>query len=344
MRPFPDPKGDPISPNADLQQALDNALDRSAQRPTSAPIVVVAINENGAPHGFAAQLEAEVHYSASLLKVAAMYAAFELRKAANEMLADVQPAAADVFPTFRSQFDPIIRDNRVPQLASLADNFLLPKYEQVFAFDPATSKVNFTPNFFGALFSAIAEGDNVSAGTCIHGLGFGYITKALAEADFLNAESTNDQIAGNNIWLCGDFGSGFPPQRIACVNDTPVAQATSARQMARLFTLLFDKQLIGDGVSDDAMLNLLQQALLPPRLHFFLNRDTSVQFVTLHSKIGLGPLNSGPQVASEAAILKENTTGRSFVAVFQNQRFVNDASILPISRIVDDTLASFLFP
>jgi hypothetical protein len=33
-----------------------------------------------------------------------------------------------------------------------------------------------------------------------------------------------------------------------------------------------------------------------------------------------------------------------FIAIFQNQRFVNDASILPISRIVDDTLASLLFP
>jgi hypothetical protein len=344
MRPFPDPKADPLEPNTDLQQAFDNAVARAPQPVTAAPIVIVAISENGAPHGVAGQLDTQVHYSASLLKVAAMYAAFELRKAANEMLADVQPAAADVFATLRSEFDPVIRSDRVPQLAGLADNFLLPSYEKVFAFDRAIAKVNFSQDFFSALFSAIADGNNVSAGTCIQRLGFGYLTKALAEADFFHPERASDPAAGDNIWLCGDFGNGFPPQRIPCLNDTPVAQATSARQMARLFTLLFDKQLIADGVSDDAMLNLLLQAILPPRVHLLLNRDTTVGYVTLNSKIGLGPLNSGPQVASEAAVLRENSTGRSFIAVFQNQRFVNDASIQPISRIVDDTLASFLFP
>jgi hypothetical protein len=69
-----------------------------------------------------------------------------------------------------------------------------------------------------------------------------------------------------------------------------------------------------------------------------------VQFVTLQSKIGLGPLNNGTSVASEAAIIRENLTERLFVVVFQNQPFVNDASIRPVSRIVDATIASFLLP
>ncbi|WP_202313240.1 MULTISPECIES: serine hydrolase [unclassified Mesorhizobium] len=307
----------------------------SGNPPGTAPIIIVDMNPSGS-RGFAGQRETEMHYSASLLKVAAMYAAFELRKAANELLADLQPSAADVFQALRSNFDPVIRDQRVPQLAALADSFLVPRYEQVFEFDPATGTVNFSLGFFTNLSNAIVEGNNVSAGQCIHGLGFGYLTKAVTEAGFF------DPSAQNGIWLCGDFGNGFPPQRIACLNDTPVAQATSVREMARLYALLFDRSLV-DGVSDEAMLNLLFQALLPPRLHLLLNRTVDVQFVTLHSKIGLGPLNNGTQVASEGAIIRENSTERFFVVVFQNLRFVNDASIVPMSRIVDETLASFLF-
>jgi hypothetical protein len=336
MTPFPDPKSDPLARDANLQQAFDTALSNSANPPTAAPIVIVAIDPSGS-RGFAGQLETEVHYSASLLKVAAMYAAFELRKAANETIASLQPAAADVFPTLHGAFDQAIRDNRVPQLAALDEAFLLPRLEQVFEFDPATATVNFSQGFWNNLFAAIAEGNNAAAGACVHGLGFGYLTRAVADAGFFSPDS------GNGIWLCGDFGHGFPPQRIACVNDTPVAQATTALQMARLLTLMLDRQLVQDGVSDDAMLTLLTQAILPPRLHLFLNRDVSVQYVTLHSKIGLGPLNNGTQVASEGAIIRENSTGHFFVVVFQNQRFINDSSLLPISRLVDETIAAFLF-
>jgi hypothetical protein len=133
-----------------------------------------------------------------------------------------------------------------------------------------------------------------------------------------------------------------PPQRIPCMNDTPTAQATSARKMAQLFTFLASNSPLVDAASDGAMVNLLTQAVV--HLHLFLNRDTSVQFVTLQSKIGLGPLNSGARVASEAAIIQEQSTKRRFVVVFQNQLFTGDPSIFPVSRVVDAAIASFLYP
>jgi hypothetical protein len=342
MRPFPDPKPDLLAPDPDLQQAFNDAVAASTQPPRSAPIAIVALND-AAPHGFAGQLASEVHYSASLLKTAAMYAAFELRKAANDLLLESHPAAAEVFSTLRSEFDEVINQNRVKQLDGVnLDGFLLPRWEQIFNFDPATSTVNFSQAFFGRLFDAIADGDNAAAGDVVHGLGFGYLTKAVADAGFFDPDTADQPQTADGIWLCGDFGHGFPPQRIPCVNDTPVAQATSVRQMARLFTFLAANEPLVDGGSNGAMVNLLTQAVL--RRHFFLSRDTSVQFVPLQSKIGLGPLNNGTQVASEAAIIGENSTQRRFVVVFQNQPFVNNASILPISRIVDSTIASFLFP
>ena len=341
MRPFPDPKPDLLAPDPDLQHALDSAVARSPEA-AATPIAIVA-NNDSAPHGFAGRFEREVHYSASLLKVAAMYTAFELREAANELLLSSQPAPADVFPTLHDAFDHVIRDNRVKQLVGVnLTGFLLPRWERIFTVDPATSTVNFSRGFFADLFDAIAEGSNVAAGEVVHGLGFGYLTKAVAEAGLFDPDSAAHPKTADGMWLCGDFGHGFPPQRIPCVNDTPVAQATSVRQMARVFTFLAGNAPLVDGVSDGAMVNLLSQAVL--RLHLFLNRDTTVQFVTLQSKIGLGPLNNGATVASEAAIIQENSTQLPFVVVFQNHKFVGDPSIRPVSRLVDDTIAAFLFP
>lgn len=332
MRPFPNAKYDPLIHDEALQAALDGAMASTPNPPNGAPIVIVSINPDGT-RGYAGRLEYIECYSASLLKVAAMYAAFELRNACNELLAD--GVAGDVFQTLSSSFDDMIRANRLPRLANLADLHLLPKYNQIFAYDPASNTVNFSQAFWDDLFSAIADGDNASAGRCIQRLGFGYITTAASEANFFDADTNL------GMWLCGDFGMGYPPQRIPCSNDGPTAQGATAYQMAKLFTLLLDAQLV-DPTSDAAMLNLLQQAVV--RLHLFLNRDTTVQYVTTHSKIGLGPVNAGFAVASEALIIQENTTERQFVVVFQNQPFATDPSVFPVARTVDATIASYLFP
>lgn len=334
MRPFPDAKNDPLVFDPSLQQALEAAMASTPNPPNGAPIVIVSINPDGS-RGYGGRLEYDECYSASLLKVAAMYAAFELRKACNDQLAATGVPSAGAFPLFHSNFDEVIRTNRLPRLASLSDLHLLPKYDQIFTYDPSTNLVNFSQAFWNDLFGAIANGDNASAGRCIQRLGFGYITTAASEANFFDADTDR------GIWLCGDFGFGFPPQRIPCTNDTPTAQGTTAYQMAKLFTLLLDNQLV-DPSSDAAMLGLLQQAAI--NLHLFLNRDTTVQYVTTHTKIGLGPVNGGFTVASEALIVQENSTARQFVVVFQNQPRVNDASVFPVSRVVDAAIASFLFP
>ena len=47
-------------------------------------------------------------------------------------------------------------------------------------------------------------------------------------------------------------------------------------------------------------------------------------FAITHSKIGLGPLNAGGDVASDAAILNHNGTGQQFIVVWQNLPHTND--------------------
>lgn len=333
MLPFPDAKNDPIVHSDELQVALDTAIASTPHLSSDVPIVIVDLNPDGS-RGYAGRLEFEECYSASLLKVAAMYAAFELRKACNELFAGNPPV--DAFQALRDNFDDVIRANRLSLLFGLADQHLLPKYNQVFTYDPATNIVNFSQTFWNDLKAAIAKSDNAAAGRCVQRLGFGYITTAASEANFFDADSNR------GIWLCGDFGLGFPPQRIPCTNDTPTAQGTSGYQTAKLFTLLSDSVLV-DPVSDAAMRDLLQQAVI--NLHLLLNRDTSVGYVTLRSKIGLGPVNTGAgTVASEALIVQENSTSRQFVVFFQNQRWAGDASVFPVARAVDTAIAAYLFP
>lgn len=344
MALFPDRKPDPFDPDGDLQQALDNAMASLGSGLESTPIAIVALNESDT-HGFAGLLETEIHYSASLLKTAGRWAAFELRRAANEFIAGVQPAPTpeNVIPMLRGAFDDAINESRVSQLAGAnLDGFLLPRWDQVFTVQP-DSTVNFSQGFFGNLFDAIVDGDNTAAGAMVHGLGFGYLTKAAATAEFFDDEATADPETADGMWLCGDFGNGFPPQRIPCVNDESTAQGTSVRQMARLFTFLAGPDPLVDAASDAAMLNLLFQAV--QRTHFFLSRDDAhVQFRTRHSKIGVGPLKSGTMVASEAAIVREDGTGRDFVVVFQNRSPGDNTSLASVSQVVDATIANFLFP
>ena len=227
MLPFPDQEPDPFVPDSALQRAFDDAMSHSPNPPTNVPIAIVAIDASGPPHGFAGQLVADMHFSASLLKVAFLYAAHALRKAANDLLADLKPASsAEAMQALKDNFDDTIKNNLLSQAAHADPATVLPRYDRLFSYDPATFTVNFGAAFQGALFDAIADGNNTAAGTCVHGVGLGYLTTAPATAGFF------DSGASSGIWLGGDFKNGFTPQRIPSLNDGPVAQATTVREMA----------------------------------------------------------------------------------------------------------------
>lgn len=362
MAIFPETKPELLDPDPGLQQAFDAAMSSFGGGLDSTPIIIAALNQTE-PHDFAGQLGEQVHYSASLLKTAAMWVAFELRRAVNDFVATFGPPRDQTLAIVGSTFDTLIKEDRVAQLAGVSlDGFLLPRWSEVFQLQP-DGTVNFTQHFAEQLFDAIVAGKNSAAGSVVHGLGFGYLTRATASAGFFDEDAAAEPQTADGMWLCGDFGHGFPPQRVPCVNDTPVAQATSALQMARLFAFLAsspgaggapgvgtgadeapdtDNTPLVDPASDLAMLVYLFRAA--ERRHVFLSHDPDVQFITFQSKNGLGPVNNGTTVASEAAIIKEPTSGRRFVAVFQNRVFPDDAATLPISQVVDTTIANFLFP
>ena len=330
MRPFPDSLSDPLLADDDLQAAFDTAI--AATPLPTVPFTIVALNDPGAgPHAMAGQLGSEMHYSASVLKLQMMFAAFALRQAANDFLLETAPAAGDVFAALRAEFDPPILDDLVPQLAGTDSQFLLPTYERIFDVLTAPAVgVNFSAGFFGHMHDAISLSKNDGAGACVQALGFGYLTGAASQTGLFDAD------AASGLWLCGDFSQGWPRVTVETVNDQGVAQAMTTDMMARLVTHIFDRQLVDEPASN-AMQGLMAASV--PAGHFFVSRVPGRPFATLLTKIGVGPLKSGSSVASEASVLRDAATGRHFVAVWQNQGFSSDASLAPIADVISQTIA-----
>jgi hypothetical protein len=169
----------------------------------------------------------------------------------------------------------------------------------------------------------------------------------MAEAGFLDPASLESPATADGVWLGGDFGFGYPAQRVPSVNDGAVAQAASARQMARLMALLQGDELVlksqGEGSHHRAnkhLRQLLEGAVAEG--HHLLAKGTGVSgYRTKQSAMGYGALKSGTLVASEALLVEDNAA-RPFVVVFQNVPYdETPASLAPTARIVEQTIAAF---
>jgi hypothetical protein len=302
----------------------------------------MALNDDGS-RPVAGQREFEMFYSGSLLKVAAMYAAFQLRVAVNDLAATLDPAVVNtpdkLFRKISDTFDKQI-DGSVPRIRSAPGVTLamrVPKYKVVFqaarvgggwrlSFNSAGAS-----NFAGHLRAMIVGSHNDSARFCIRALGYSWINGLLQSAGFLNFGFPGSE----GIWLAGDYAEQ-PTVEILSVNDGSVKQATTCFHMAWLFSLLHDKKLVKNivdpstGLSgNDQMLGLLRDAVDHPDARSLLKRVPH-SFTVMQSKIGVGQLKGGSCkdsdrdrcVYSEAAILRHPPSGRKFAVVWQNLTFL----------------------
>ena len=318
------------------------------------PIAIMALDDGGS-RPVAGQREFEMFYSGSLLKVAAMYAAFQLRVAVNDLAATFDPAVVDtpekLFQKISATFDKQI-DGRVPRIGSapgVTRAMRLPKYPAVFeaerfggtwrlkfnerGFFDAMGRLRLDPlnNFKIHLRKMIVGSDNDSAGFCIRALGYSWINGLLQSAGFLNFGFPGSE----GIWLAGDYAKQ-PTVEILSVNDDKVKQATTCFHMAWLFSLLHDKKLVKNTVNfatglsgNDEMRRLLELAVDHPDAPSLLKRVPR-SFTVMQSKIGVGELKRGSCrdadqdrcVYSEAAILQHPPSGRKFVVVWQNLTYL----------------------
>ena len=311
------------SAHLSMQGALDTT--RQALSLAGAPNVdnlamtVVALTgfERTLNHPWAALRQHEVHYAASMVKIAAMYAAFDLRSSADQLaIARGLTTWAQIEAALVSTFNPEIDVHTPGPIASSPtlgphDKRRKPSYSALLQRGSGPDFiVDFTRAQWAAFEDMMVQQHNAGAGVTIHALGYPYLDGKLTDDGFFDGVS-------NGIWLAGDYVQQWPYARIACVNDRDTAQGTTTWQLASLLTLLADDQLVGP-LSSRGMKDLMARAGT-----FFHSTSPPIwpvggRFTATHGKVGIGPLKSGRTVFSESTIVTDNLRDISFVAVWQN--------------------------
>jgi hypothetical protein len=338
VRAFPSRYADPFTADARLQACLDEAFtDMRATFPTFAarrlPLALVALADDGA-NQFAANLPDDMDFIASLAKVSALYASYELRRAVTEVARNgAWSTAAELWQLLNRELDPQITS----AVASIPDH-AAPRYREIFDLDRAAANpgtgVDFTDAYKGWLDGMIAHGQNGPSGECIRRLGFQYINGALAAGGFFDAGT------GVGSWLTGDFVN--TPLRLAdSKNDQLVGQAGTPRTVAKMFTLLGQRAVV-DFMASDEMLALLHASL--PNDPPWISRVPGVGYSVQYNKLGKAPLkpaNGGMDVYSEGTVLRHS--GRWFAVAWQNVIWTDDG-FAPVARLIDRAITRFLTP
>jgi hypothetical protein len=307
-------------------------------------IVVALTGFTGAPnHPWAGFREREEHYSGSLLKIAAMYVAFDLRASADQLATQGGLSTwAQVEAALKSTFDPEI-DAHTPSLISGStllrpqDKSKKPNYATVLQMGTgADFVVDFTPAQLNAFEDMMVQQNNPGATTTIHGLGYPCLNGKIANDGFFDG-------ASRGMWLAGDYAQQWPAARIPCVNDVDTAQGTTVWDLAKLLTLLADDKLVGP-LSSRGMKALMARA------GKFFHQDsppiwpTNGRLVATHGKVGIGRLKSNKPVLSEGLIVRDTLRGTQFVAVWQN--VIQDGQpqrtlLEPVAALIEAAISAF---
>jgi hypothetical protein len=271
----------------------------------------------------------DVYFGASLLKIAAMYGAYELRKSCRAVSRASRAATpALLFRELRTRFDAPIRAS-VPALRDVSPAIRLPKYPTLFKATRLTGggwQLDFTKAVATNIRKMIVESSNSDAAACIRALGYCWINGALRAGGFFRATDRS------GIWLAGAFSRGSPYVRIPTANRGSSAQAMTTIDMANLYAHLLNQSLVGAADSAE-MLGLLRDAQayepswLTPRARPVQTRS----FTPTHTKIGLGPATKAGSVYSEGT-LATYSGRRTAIVVFSNAL---GNSLDAISEVVD---------
>jgi hypothetical protein len=350
---FSGPVDDPLAfnNNAPMQDALDATRQQLSNDGTptvdNLAVIVVALTgfEGGLNHPWAAIRDQDECYSASLIKIAAMYTAFDLRASADQLAIDqgltTWPA---IEAALQATFDPDIATH-TPSLINAStdlrdeDKDRRPDYSAVLQLGAPGGDftVDFTPGQVSAFENMMVQQHDQGATTTIHGLGYPYLDGKIADDGFFDSTSSE------GLWLAGDYAGIWPAARISCVNDVDTAQGTTARQLARLLTLLADDKLVGP-LSSKGMKERMARAG-----KFFRSTTPPIwpaggQFVATHGKVGIGSLKSGQTVLSEGILVSDTVRSRSFAVVYQNviqDGLTRRQALVPVATLIEAALNAF---
>lgn len=185
-------------------------------------------------------------FAASLVKIAAMFAAFRLRNnlriAANEVSSG---DGKEVFKTVAADWKGVV-ESAIP---SGKKDF--PAFDQIFTINGSTGSwtIDFRPEYQHHLEEMIGHSNNHSASVCIDRLGFQYLNGAL-ETDGLYSK----QFGG--LWLGGNY-AGRNWMREPQTHRTHMG--ATAKATAAFLTLLEDGRLVSPAASGE-MRDLMRRA------------------------------------------------------------------------------------
>jgi hypothetical protein len=284
----------------------------------------------------------EHHFSGSLVKVAAMLAAYRLLMEANDLAQKIKDGTVTLTANTRDKFFEKLTaqfnlSDAVDGITNIAADNKKPSYPNILnvpaTFTTSTLTVAFNSNpssnlaskgFLEQMKEMIVDSNNCSAGECIVRLGFPYINVKLVEDGFFQKNTWNTaQPMG--IWLAGDYiqDSCFNKTKkltyvkIQSVNDCgsgsdcTTAQNTCSKEMADLFMKIALGELV-DQSSSQKMRDLLHEGQQDGAPHTsYLTRLSNLQkkFIIDGVKVGLGPLKGGsgrgvPTVRSEGILIQ----------------------------------------
>jgi hypothetical protein len=314
--------------------ALPSDVDPDAYKRVA--FALLPLRANGVSTYYAGIFDEDMDFSASLVKVAALFAAGQLL--AKAKLAS--PGAASFFNDLKTAIQAEITanaDNRVRSATYNSSIGLQPRLPTILKVTGAT--VDFDPTFNQNLSDMIIPSDDPAAAFCIDRLGLGYISAVLNEKNFFdkNLQPGPDKPGntGRGIWLTGDYGGNFIV-RIPCVNDHPATQLTTARQMCRMFSMIRLKQLPENDVDTNSIMQgLLSSAgtwlKMGQAISGVKNLGVAPLFSKIHAKVGVAGLGSiqRPNVYSEGLIIKWNDSSK--VDAFNNK--IDPGHANPIVRL-----------
>lgn len=356
MELFTGAYGDNLQPaldpdrNRSMQDALNTFLD-SLSGPDRIALERVALTvvavENIDERAWAGHRQDEVHFSGSLVKLLAMYAAHTLRFFAKKLVTDLQPASSSAFlAAMAAEFNTQIRNATPANIKAqhgTDDTKIVPSYATVLeAQTDATGKpvdVDFAPGYLTQLKGMLVRQENPPAAACIHGVAFGFMNAKAGDDGFFHSAS------GHGIWLAGDYLGQWRPVPIASTNDGLAAQVTTSADMARLFVRMFDGPLESGPPRD------LFQMLAPGTRSWFHQHLLwpNGNLAATHAKVGIGPLKPNSagiveRVVSEALIAHDSGRDTDFAVVWQNLKVPGDptrAEIERVAQMVEATIAGF---
>src|SRR5437016_7866753 len=364
------------TPDAILQTGLDQAVTHArtlgelGSNPRVAfSVILLANNDN---HKSAEFLGNEMFFSASVLKVAAMYAAHELRFAVRNFAAEKKkagktfPDARAFFAALVSEFDPLIKAAALPQVLAKAEEMAAspgaqdirstPAYEEIFqvtGLSSANIDVEFKmkpgaagPNEFSDNMEAMihTSSDSGARGT-IRALSYTYINAALIKAGFFAPDP--DPMKSKGIWLCGDYSGGQDPfLDFHFGQNKMLAEVTTARQISRMFALIRLRKLVSPDDSD-AMQDLLGNSNLS-WLTVIKPPVTDVEVPLRKVGVDSGLISEGAAVSWIDPTVKANFTAHNLTGelavCWQNLRSFTsqDKEFRGIVRVLRETVSYYL--